>query len=498
MTEMPKISVIVPTRNRASFLPQLLELYRSQTWKNKELLVLDDSEQEDTAFKDLANNQSDIKYWHRTQQLSIGSKRNALIRESTGEIIAHFDDDDYYAPNYLSWMHGEMELNHADLVKLGGWFSLHQRSNTLGFWDTTDFKSEHHIFCGTEDLQTKEEAFSENALRSFLTGYGFSYFYKKSCWESTNFPDRDIGEDSLFLEQLITRGYKTQLALDTEAICLHVIHKGNTSRCFPNYILPEFFLQKLFSTYKKQEDAGKSIQKIQGNESLPSVTVCTLTHNREGFLKRLKEYIEAQDYPLEKVEWLILDDSTTYSDSLSLDTHTPIKIKYQRIKEKLPLGRKRNLAHRLCTGEFIVYMDDDDYYFPTRISHAVETLAKSGKEIAGSTSLIIYFMHDKSLWISGPFGANHATAGTFAMTRDFAQNNYYNNGSTCNEEKEFLKDYTVPMAQLSPEKTMVCISHQSNTFDKKRMIRNGETSRIRKVNGLFQKELDTFLQNLGS
>ena len=472
MTETPKISVIVPTRNRASFLPQLLEVYRNQTWQNKELLVLDDSEQEDTTFKDLAKSHSDVRYWHRSQKLSIGAKRNALISESTGEVIAHFDDDDFYAPTYLSWMLREMESNHADLVKLTGWFALHQDSDTLGFWDTTDFKSAHHVFCGTEDVQNKKGNFTENALRSFLMGYGFSYLYKKDCWAESPFPNRDIGEDSIFVEQLLAAKKKIHPTQDGSGICLHIIHRGNTSRCFPNYIIPRPLQKKLFPPISKDASSSKE---------LPTVSVCTLTHNRQHFIAKLQRCIEAQDYPLEKIEWLILDDSNKYAHSLKLSTNTALNIKYQRIKKKLRLGEKRNLAHKLCSGRIIVYMDDDDFYFPTRVSHAVSTLLTSKREIAGSTSLIIYYSHDQSLWLSGPFGKNHATAGTFAMTKEFATKKYYNNSSECNEEKEFLDNYTIPMAQLDPAKTMVCISHDSNTFDKRKMRQGGESPRMKRL-----------------
>ena len=214
-------------------------------------------------------------------------------------------------------------------------------------------------------------------------------------------------------------------------------------------------------------------------QASPLVSICTLTHNRPIHLKKLQTCIEAQNYPLEKIEWVILDDSNIYKESLEIKSSTEIRIKYQRLKEKLPLGRKRNLSHKLCSGEIIVYMDDDDYYFPERISHAVETLQKSTGEIAGSTTLHIYFRHDDSLWISGPFGAKHATAGTFAMTRRFALGNTYDNAANCNEEKSFLRNYTLPIAQLNPLKTMVCISHQSNTFDKKRMRSSGATARMK-------------------
>ena len=136
-----------------------------------------------------------------------------------------------------------------------------------------------------------------------------------------------------------------------------------------------------------------------------------------------------------------MDDSTSYEQALNLSSKTPIQIKYQRLHKKMALGAKRNLSHRLCNGSIIVYMDDDDFYFPERVQHSVNTLRKSNSGIAGCTYLHIYFSQDDQLWLSGPFGKNHATAGTFAMTKEFASQHFYDKYTTCNEEKSFLNNY---------------------------------------------------------
>jgi len=488
MTSTPKISVIVPTRERPEHLRAILKIYDDQTWANKELVILDDSDVPNQKFEEQIANRNDIYYRHSQNRLSIGTKRNQLVEMSNSDLIAHFDDDDYYSPSYLQCMHDMLHAHNADLVKLAGWFTLHEKSGRLGFWDTTDWESPHYIFCGTEDIRIKDTRFTTNGLRSFVTGYGFSYFYKKEAWVSSRFPDIDISEDSIFLEGLVRTGRRVQMIQDSEGISLHIIHANNTSRCFPNHLLPQFIKLRLFGDF----DDSKTLitDSAAWGSDAPLVSICTLTHNRKNCIEKLKECIEQQDYPLDRIEWLILDDSTDYADNLELKTTTKLRIKYQRIKQKLALGAKRNLSHRLCSGDYIVYMDDDDYYFPSRVSHAVKTLIQSKKEIAGSTLLMIYFSHDQSLWLSGPFGNNHATANTFAMTREFAQGHFYDNMATCNEEKSFLNDYTIPMAQLDHKKTIICISHDSNTFDKRKMRANGETARMKRIDELteYQKK----------
>lgn len=478
---IPKVSVIVPTRNRADFLPQLIRIFDSQTWSNKELLILDDSETADTNIEDIAKERDNIHYWHTNERPSIGGKRNLLCERSTGDLIAHFDDDDHYEPKYLERMVNLLEKEDSDLIKLAGWFCYHRPTQKLGYWDTTDQKSSHQIFGGTLAPEPKGEAFSETAHRSFLTGYGFSFLYKKSAWEETPFLDQDIGEDSTFTEQLLAKSKKVQLVMDQEGLCLHIIHAQNTSRCFPNYTLPGFSLKTYFPSHELSDTAARKKVQYQWGDDAPNVSICTLTHNRSQFLKLLQTCIEAQDYPLKKIEWVILDDSTNPGANTALATSTEVRIKHQRLPKKLKLGAKRNLAHRLCSGDILVYMDDDDYYPPSRISHAVDTLLKTGSGIAGSSILPIYFTHDQQLWVSGPFGQNHATAGTFAMTREFATSHFYDNEAECNEEKDFLREYTLPMAQLDPGQTMICISHHQNTFDKKKMRANGPTAKMRRL-----------------
>lgn len=223
--------------------------------------------------------------------------------------------------------------------------------------------------------------------------------------------------------------------------------------------------------------------------SAPHVSICTLTKNRPQFLPLLRKRIEAQNYPLEKIEWLILDDSDEHDHYTNPVSTSAITVKYQRIRHSITLGAKRNLAHRLCSHDYIVYMDDDDYYFPNRVSHSVATLQNSGRLIAGATTLLIYFCADNEIWESGPFGQNHATAGTFALRKELLSTNQYDPSAACNEEKSFLNNYTTAMAQLDPMQTMICISHNRNTFDKRRMKQNGETPRMKKLDVELNEQL---------
>jgi glycosyltransferase involved in cell wall biosynthesis len=201
----------------------------------------------------------------------------------------------------------------------------------------------------------------------------------------------------------------------------------------------------------------------------PFVSVCTPTFNRRPFIPFIIKCFENQTYPKDKIEWIIIDDGTDKIEDLV--SHLP-QVKYFKFDEKMTLGKKRNISNEKAKGEIIVYMDDDDYYPPERISHAVERLKKSPKALcAGSSAMFIYFKHINKMLQFGPYGPNHATAATFAFKRELLKITSFREESSVAEEKFFLKDYTIPFVQLDSNKSILVFSHRHNSFDKKELLK---------------------------
>ena len=204
----------------------------------------------------------------------------------------------------------------------------------------------------------------------------------------------------------------------------------------------------------------------------PLVSVCTPTFNRRPFIPTMISCFLNQTYPKSRIEWIIVDDGTDKVRDVIEAANIP-QIKYFALPDKLPLGAKRNFMHSHCTGSIIVYMDDDDYYPPDRISHAVEKLQENRNAMcAGSSEIYIYFKHIKKMKQFGPYGPNHATAGTFAFRSELLKMTKYDETAAVAEERAFLKDYTIPFVQLDPMKTILVFSHEHNTFDKRKLLNN--------------------------
>ena len=209
----------------------------------------------------------------------------------------------------------------------------------------------------------------------------------------------------------------------------------------------------------------------------PFVSVCTPTFNRRPFINAMIKCFNHQDYPHDRMEWIIIDDGTDPVEDM-IASHP--RVKYFKYDTKMTLGKKRNLLHEKSRGEILVYMDDDDYYPPQRVSHAVEMLVSHPDALcAGSSEIYIYFKHIGQMKRFGPYGPNHATAGTFAFKRKLLKNNRYNDDACLAEERAFLKDYTVPFVQLNPMKVILVFSHDHNTFDKRKLLVNANPDIVR-------------------
>lgn len=237
----------------------------------------------------------------------------------------------------------------------------------------------------------------------------------------------------------------------------------------------------------------------------PFVSICTPTFNRRPFFPYIIKCFENQTYPRDKMEWIIIDDGTDKIEDLV--AHLPY-VKYFKYDTKLTLGRKRNICHEKTKGDIIIYMDDDDYYPPERVKHAVMMLRQTPKALcAGSSIMHIYFKHINQMYQVGPYGPNHATAATFAFRRELLNMTKYDEEACVAEERKFLMDYKVPFVQLDPMKTILVFSHNHNSFDKKMLLQQAPNQFIKSsdvkvedfikesdVRNFFVNEIDKLLE----
>lgn len=215
-----------------------------------------------------------------------------------------------------------------------------------------------------------------------------------------------------------------------------------------------------------------------------SVSIVTITQiTRFDCLLILKEIIEEQTYK-NILEWVIVEGSKTEEDAKlnkhnieQLQEKTKIKIKYVEYDGNTILGYLRNKSNDACSGDYIVCMDDDDYYFKERIEHAVNMLKTSKNLIAGCSGCMFYdYILDKQ-FKSKTLNENHSTNNCFAYKKEYLKNHRYDNTKTFAEEASFTNTFTEPMCQLNYKKTIIVSSHSLNTFNKRKILLDGMLGR---------------------
>lgn len=156
----------MPTANRPNFVPIAVNHFLNQDYRNAELVIVDDGK---VSIKSVLPEHHRIKYFYTDPLGSIGNKRNFACAHSRGEIIMHWDDDDYYAYDWMNRQIKALEESKADIVGL----------NEIIFFSPLVKKFWNYA--------------NKDTVRPWLSGATMAY--RKSFWEKYPFKDINIGED---------------------------------------------------------------------------------------------------------------------------------------------------------------------------------------------------------------------------------------------------------------------------------------------------------------
>src|ERR1700733_1523991 len=112
----PFASCIMPTANRRRFVPFAFQQFLNQDYNPKELVIVDDG---DDPIEDLVPRDAAFTYLRIQPGLSLGAKRNLACRMASGDVILHWDDDDWYAPSRITRQVSSLESRGLDLCGIG-------------------------------------------------------------------------------------------------------------------------------------------------------------------------------------------------------------------------------------------------------------------------------------------------------------------------------------------------------------------------------------------
>ena len=242
----PAVSIITPTFNRHELLRAQHANVLAQSEQDFEWLILDDGPQASSYFAQVSDPR--IHYHHLAgPKMRVSAKRNWLCERAKAPVIAQFDDDDYYAPHYLATMVARLKASGADITKLSAWFVYSAQLKRLGYWDTANMLGLHFTFGPEPVLNAFFNQTPPDNMKNNYAGYGFSYVFKKTMWEKAPFPHVEYASDFGFVSAALAQGCRLDHFADTQGLCLHILRRDNMSKSFPQYLLPDFMLEKLFA-----------------------------------------------------------------------------------------------------------------------------------------------------------------------------------------------------------------------------------------------------------
>jgi glycosyltransferase involved in cell wall biosynthesis len=141
----PKVSVIIPTYNRADLIGRAIDSILAQTLRAVEILVIDDGSTDNTR-KVVGVYGEPVRYIYQDNQ-GISSARNRGIELATGEYIAFLDSDDYFLLNNLEEKIRYLLQNPTIDWVYSDWQYFDIQGNPLGF-GSTKFNYTHKVLSG--------------------------------------------------------------------------------------------------------------------------------------------------------------------------------------------------------------------------------------------------------------------------------------------------------------------------------------------------------------
>lgn len=355
---LPLVSCIMPTRNRRAFVPRAIEYFLRQDYPHTELIILDDGSD---PVSDLVPDHNRIRYLRLHERLTVGAKRNRACEAARGEIIAHWDDDDWHAARRLTYQVEALQREKAAVVGL----------NHLLFYDEVNNRAWRYVYPAPQ--------------RFWLAGS--SLCYPRSFWVTHRFADVNVGEDARFVW---SDPSAKMVALPDHTFHVGFMHADNIS---PKQTGGAYWHTLDVSEIKSVMGADFHQRTGTTTGTLPLISCIMPTHNRRAFIPLALQHFLSQDYP--NKELLVVDDG---SDPISdLVSNLP-SVRYLRLESRLSIGAKRNLACRHARGELIAQWDDDDWYASNRLRYQAEPILRNQADITGLENTYLLELAAGQFW----------------------------------------------------------------------------------------------------
>lgn len=201
------VSIVVPIYNIEKYLHRCVDSILRQTYKNIEIILVDDGSPDycGTICDTYAQIDQRIKVIHKKNG-GLSDARNAGIKIATGEYLLFVDSDDWIADNAIeSLLNAFEKYTEVDIVA-GSSVDVHEANGEL-------IETKYSVGLGTERLLSKIEAIKDNLLNGWAA---WNKLYRRELFDGVEFPVGVINEDEAILLHVIDKcRYAVQIGVPT-------------------------------------------------------------------------------------------------------------------------------------------------------------------------------------------------------------------------------------------------------------------------------------------
>lgn len=294
MRSEPLISIIIPLYNGGTYLRDCLESVISQSYRNMEIIIIDDGSTDGSLELSQEYASKDSRITIRTQLNSgVAAARNNGVSISKGDYFFFLDADDFLFPSTIEKLYRNLMENDADM-------SICNTCANSGNKVISYYKKD--VVRGSDDVLTD----ALNCKYKYLSVWGI--LYKTAMFKNLKFQNYRLCEDELYSIEAILIADK--ISFVSEALYFYRNNQGSASHTKD----PEFFLDgykaamKFDSIIEEQKsqysDISKcrllnhtffayfKIRKAPGYESEKSQLIATIKNNRNKVIKNKKADIK--------------------------------------------------------------------------------------------------------------------------------------------------------------------------------------------------------------
>lgn len=227
-------------------------------------------------------------------------------------------------------------------------------------------------------------------------------------------------------------------------------------------------------------------------DDCPPITIITPTRNRRKLIDIAFHNLLMTDYPLKKIEWIVIEDSDNDNDSsdklVSFQMNCPeLNLRYIPLGKKeggWPIGQKRNLAIENAKNDIILFMDDDDHYPTTSFRRRVAWLLRANgagggggggsgggvKQICGCSTLALYDLQKGVSAVNVPPWdipqCQRVSEATLTFMKSAWLERKFPEISVA-ESEDWLRGREERFFEIPPQQIIVAFSHGSNSTSRR-------------------------------